>query len=114
MAEAPGAPACPGLCAFRARLAQNSICAWTTGDGNPPRPPPLPLSPFPAAELRSRAARAEETGEQLLPVPSALPFDAFQNNPAEFRTAAIQQKRISKGRREILHVLRRREVNRNL
>lgn len=45
----------------------------------------------PSPRQSSGAARAEEGGEQLLLAPSVLLFGAFQNNPAEFRTAAIQQ-----------------------
>lgn len=80
--------------------------ACTTGDEDGPR------LRAPSPWQSSGAARAEEDGEKLLP--SVPPFGAFQKDPAEFRTAVIRQKQIAKARREILHALRRREVNRNL
>lgn len=71
-----------------------------------PEPRPLrPLSPFP---------QARHSQDQLLLVRALLPSGAAQKNPAELTTAVIQHKWVSKDRKEILHVFRRREASRNL
>lgn len=64
----------------------------------------------PSLQHSSGATWAEDAGEQLPPV---LPFGTFQSNPAEFGPAAIRQRWISRGRREMLHALGR-EVSRSL
>lgn len=70
------------------------------GDGNPPQPPLLHPSLFPMPELRG--CMDEGSREAVLAVLVLLLLGAFQNDLAELRAAAVQQKRISKARREIL------------